>query len=154
MEERQLVWRVLDIHLEQPGPADPINHEAHRKRGEDRRDNGVGDEDAADQSGDSREGCADEKRPANGHALVGRKRQHPGHRDDHDRDHRQIDPAPDHHEPHAEPKNSENRDAAHERDEIARRQEIVQRQREDDEEPGRKGEDDAFLRDPEPAKIE
>ena len=31
---------------------------------------------------------------------------------------------------------------------------LLQRQREDDEEPSRKGEDDAFLRDPEPAKIE
>ena len=73
LEERRVVGRVLDVDLEQPGPADAVNDKAHCERCEDGRNDSVGDENAADQSRKDREGGADEQGPAERHVLMGRE---------------------------------------------------------------------------------
>ena len=84
---------------------------------------------------------------------MGREREDPGDGHDHGRDHRQIDAAADHDQPHAESEDPQDRDTPDERDKIAGRKKIVQREREDHEQDRREGENDAFLRDAQLTKI-
>ena len=153
LEERGVVGRVLNIDLEQPGAADAVDDKTHREGREDGGHDGIGNENAADQSGEDRECGAEEDGPAERHMLMGRKREDPGDGYDHGRDHRQIDAAPDYDQPHAESEDPQDRDAADERDQITGREKVVQREREDDEQDRSKRENDAFLRDAQLAKI-
>jgi hypothetical protein len=110
-------------------------------------------ENPADQPRKDREASAEEQSPAERHVLMRREREGPGNGHDHGRDHRQIDAAADHDQPHAQTQDPQDRDTANERHKIARREKIVQRERENYEQDRREGEDDAFLRDAQLTEI-
>ncbi|MPL80517.1 hypothetical protein SDC9_26418 [bioreactor metagenome] len=137
--------RIEHIRAERD-PAAAIDHRGHGQGGEDRRDLGHRDQQPGDQPADRHQPAADHDRTEKP-LPERRKPDREGDADDHHRDHRQVDAAPDDDEAHPGRERAQDRDILQQRKDVALGQEVVEKYRKHHEEKRGDRGDDAFLRD-------